>query len=105
MKKLISFFLIFFSLSSYSNGDELKISKDDYLKLIIGHYIHGFNQFDTSLVVMNNSVSIRIYYKNEKNLDDVKKLSERFKNQIPYILERYHWTTTTDVMVNTTQER
>jgi hypothetical protein len=105
MKKLISSFLIFFSLSFYSSGDELKISRDDYLKLIIGNYIHGFNQFDTTLVVMNNSVSIRIYYKNEKNLDDVQKLTERFKNQIPHILERYHWTTTTNVIVSTYQER
>ena len=39
-----------------------------------------------------------------KKIVDVKKLSDHFKNQIPYILERYHWTTTKNIIVSPTQE-
>ena len=43
--------------SSFSNA--LEVTKGDYIKLIVSNYVHGFKEFDTSVIAFNDgSVSV-----------------------------------------------
>lgn len=49
-------------LPIFSFAEDLMISKKDYIALIIGNYVHGFKEFETSIVGFEDSASIGIYY-------------------------------------------
>ena len=90
-------------LASVVHGIELE--KKHYLTLIIGNYVHGFKEFDTSVVSFDDSISIGIYYdistQKETRADQ---LANRFRVNIPKILQKYSWANDVEVIVNVYSE-
>ena len=77
--------------SSFSNA--LEVTKGDYIKLIVSNYVHGFKEFDTSVIAFDDgSVSVGIYYDIKSgSVSRANQLSRRFENQIPALLSHYDW--------------
>ena len=74
--------------SSILTAETIEIDRRDYISLIVGNYVHGFNRFDTGIVSFNNSVSISIYYdENKQSRVMAERLAERFEAQIPLIFK------------------
>jgi len=77
-----------------SHADLIALDKRDYLKLIVGTYVHGFNEFDTSIWTSDELVKVGIYYNpNEQDERKAEQLAERFREQLPLILgePQYQW--------------
>ena len=77
--------------SSFSNA--LEVTKGDYIKLVVSNYVHGFKEFDTSIIAFDDgSVSVGIYYDIKSgSVSRANQLSRRFESQIPALLSRYDW--------------
>ena len=66
MKKcFIILFAIFLTATLGLTNEELnetvQITEKDYLQLVIGSYIWGFNEFDTEIVIYLNLLRINIF--------------------------------------------
>lgn len=73
-------------------SDTVSLSRDDYLKLRVGSYIFGFNDFDLSLTVLHQRISVGIYYDGNALLGEkVLALQKRFERQIPLMLQDIPW--------------
>lgn len=93
--------LIFLIYSTSTVANQVKIETRDYLAFIVGNYVNGFNEFDTTIVAFEDSVSVGIYYdENNQKRERAKQLAERFREQIPYFLGRYEWARDVVVIVN-----
>jgi len=70
----------------------MTISRAEYLEWKVGAYVRGFNEFDTSVISLDNTMSIGIYYditkQDSKRADQLKK---RFEFQIRKILDKIEW--------------
>ena len=77
--------------SSFSNA--LEVTKGDYIKLVVSNYVHGFKEFDTSVIAFDDgSVSVGIYYDiTSGSVSRANQLSRRFEKQVPALLSRYDW--------------
>tara|TARA_B110000208_G_C11598269_1_gene368999 strand:+ start:377 stop:724 length:348 start_codon:yes stop_codon:yes gene_type:complete len=86
--------------SSFSNA--LEVTKGDYIKLIVSNYVHGFKEFDTSVIAFDNGlVSVGIYYDMELgSVSRANQLSRRFEKQIPALLSQYDWGKDISLIVN-----
>jgi hypothetical protein len=73
-------------------AETIKFSKSDTITLMVSNYVHGFKEFGTSVVALDDSVSIGIYYdiKTRKKLR-AEMLAKRFRKRIPEILSKYKW--------------
>ena len=91
MKNILIVILIFI-LPALSTAETVKFTKSDAITLIVSNYVHGFKEFGTSVVALNDSVSIGIYYdiKTRKKLR-AEMLAKRFRKRIPEILSNYKW--------------
>jgi len=71
----------------------LEVSKADYIKLIVSNYVHGFKEFDTSVVAFDDgSVSVGIYYDiNTQSPTRAEQLQLRFEKQVPLLFSTYDW--------------
>lgn len=93
--------LIFLIYSTSIVADQVKIETKDYLAFIVGNYVNGFNEFDTTIVAFEKSVSVGIYYdENNQKRERAEKLADRFRKQIPYLINRYEWAKGTNLVVN-----
>jgi hypothetical protein len=82
-------------------ADQVKIDTKDYLALIVGNYVNGFNEFDTTVVAFKKSVSVSIYYDtHNQDRERAEQLADRFRKQIPYLINRYEWAKGTSLIVN-----
>lgn len=100
MNKLIISILTAFILSC-TVAIALEIEQKDYLSLIVGNYVHGFKELETSVTTSNNSVSLGIYYDiSRKNKKRANQLAKRFRFQVPEILKSYKWAKNVKVAVN-----
>jgi len=71
----------------------LEVSKADYIKLIVSGYVHGFKEFDTSVVAFDDgSVSVGIYYDvSSQSPSRAEQLKQRFEKQVPLLFSKYDW--------------
>jgi len=77
-----------------SHAELIALDKRDYLKLIVGTYVHGFNEFDTTIWTSDELVKVGIIYNpNEQDKRRAEQLAERFREQLPLILgePQYQW--------------
>ncbi len=96
-------FIAIMSLAPTAHGIELE--KKHYLILIIGNYVHGFKEFDTSVVGFDDSVSIGIYYDISTQKETrANQLASRFRANIPKLLQLYSWAKEVKVIVNVYSE-
>lgn len=97
--------LVFIIYSASIVADQVKIDTKDYLAFIVGNYVNGFNEFDTTVVAFEKSVSVGIYYdENSQKRERAEQLAERFRKQIPYLINRYEWAKGTNLIVNVFSE-
>ena len=104
MNKYIAILLLV--LSSLLSGtpvlaEKIEFEKKDYLMLVVGNYVHGFKEFETSVTSFNDSVSIGIYY-DESTQSEIRanQLAKRFRFQVPRKLSQYQWAKDIKVIVN-----
>jgi hypothetical protein len=104
MKRLVICLLIFL-LSSFNYANSIELEKKHYLALIVGNYVHGFKEFDTSVVGFEESVSIAIYYDiNTQTELRANQLAVRLRFQVQKILNAHEWAKDTEVLVNVYSE-
>jgi hypothetical protein len=89
IKALIVSLILLTSSLSYA----IELTKEDYIKLIVSNYVHGFKEFDTSVIAFDDgSVRVGIYYDIKSgSVSRANQLSRRFENQIPALLSGYDW--------------
>ena len=107
MKNVIAVIIIVAGLASasISHAEGIELEKRDYLTLIVSNYVYGFNEFDTSVVAFDKSVSIGIYYNSDnqdKNRAD--QLAARFREQVPLLIAKYEWASDVSIVVNVYSE-
>ena len=89
-----------------SHADLIALDKRDYLKLIVGTYVHGFNEFDTTIWTSGELVKVGIYYSpNEQDKRRAEQLAKRFREQLPLILgePQYQWANDVGIEVSVHQ--
>ncbi len=103
--KLLATWILLISLSQAGLVAAIELERNDYLNLIVGNYVHGFKEFDTSVSVIDNTVTVGIYWdSNTQNERRAISLRERFLEQIPLLLERYEWARDISVRVSVYSE-
>jgi hypothetical protein len=98
IKALIVSLMLLTSALSYA----IELTKEDYIKLIVSNYVHGFKEFDTSVIAFDDgSVNVGIYYDIKSgSVSRANQLSRRFENKIPVLLSRYDWGKDISLTVN-----
>jgi len=94
--KILRYALIFtFLLSSNSFSDEprfVQITENDFLELMIGNYVHGFNEFETQVQVTDKEVIIEVYYDlHTQSKARAISFKKRIKIFIRAMLSSYSW--------------
>lgn len=83
----------------------IELEKKDYLSLVIGNYVHGFKEFETSVTSFEDSVSIGIYFDASTQEEHrANQLANRFRSQVPIMLKQYKWAKDVVVKVNVYSE-
>lgn len=68
------------------------LAKKDYLRLIVSSYVNGFKEFDTTVATSDDSVSVSILYdSNHQERQRADRVANRFRENIPPMLESYQW--------------
>ena len=108
MYKYIAIILLTVSILPFGTAafaDTIELEKKDYLTLIVGNYVHGFKEFDTSVTAFEDSVSIGIYYDDSKQgKERANQLANRFREQIPILIKRYLWAENVKIIINVYSE-
>ena len=90
IKSILIALLLSFSLSSYA--ETVEIEKNLAIKMLVASYVHGFNEFDITVVGFDDSVSIGIYVtRNGQTRKSAELLAERFREQVPHLLKMNEW--------------
>jgi hypothetical protein len=103
MKNIILTLVIATGLAyaSLAQAETIPLEKRDYLNIIVSSYVNGFNEFDTTIVTFDDSISVGIYYdSNEQDESRAKKLADRFRHNLPSLLEKYDWADDISVLVS-----
>jgi hypothetical protein len=107
LKNIISVFLIVTALTytPLSQAETVALEKRDYLNLIVSSYVNGFNEFDTTIVTFDDSISVGIYYdSNAQDESRAKKLADGFRKNLPSLLKKYDWADDISVLVSVYSE-
>ena len=107
MKNIILTLVIVTGLTyaSLSQAETVALEKRDYLNLIVSSYVNGFNEFDTTIVAFDDSVSVGIYYdSNAQDESRAEQLADRFRKYIPALLEKYEWAEGISILVSVYSE-
>ncbi|UCH82097.1 MAG: hypothetical protein JSW20_05570 [Nitrospiraceae bacterium] len=91
MKKILIIILIC-AIPGWCTAETVKFNKSDAISLMVTSYVHGFKEFGTSVIALDDSVSVGIYYdlKTQKK-QKAEMLAKRFREKIPIILSKYPW--------------
>lgn len=82
---------LFFSGGASKKGS-ITLERGDYLKLIVGNYVHGFKEFDTAVKTSDDSVRVGVYYAGgAQGREGAEQLAEQFRQELPLILDDYKW--------------
>ena len=85
----------------YRFTDLILIEKSEYLELVVGNYVNGFKEFDTSVEALDDSISVGIYHDStEQSALRAEQLADRFRKQLPIMLEKYDWANDISILVN-----
>jgi hypothetical protein len=88
------------------DSERIELTKNDYLTLIVGNYVHGFKEFETSVTASNGAVNITIFYSSFfDNKARVYWLTDLFQMKIPEILKQYSWAKDVTINVEVYSER
>lgn len=84
--------ILIFILPALCAAETIEFTKSDAITLMVSGYVHGFKEFGTSVIGLDDSVSIGIYYdlKTQKK-QRANMLAKRFRKKIPVILSKYSW--------------
>ena len=107
MRLGIPLFFLVILVFSYTPlyAETIELEKKDYLTFIISGYVHGFKEFDTSVVGFNDSVSVGIYYDLlTQSRSRADQLAERFRLKIPSMLSQHSWAKGIKVVVSVYSE-
>ena len=101
----VSIIAVGIMFASVSQAETIELEKKDYLKLIVSSYVNGFNEFDTTVVTFDDSISVGIYFdSNKQNKQRADQLAKRFRDNIPGSLEPYNWAEDIKVLVSVYEE-
>ena len=82
------------------NAETVEIERSLALKMLVSSYVNGFNEFDTTVVGRESSVSVGIYVDREgQSKERAERLATRFRDQIPKLLELTEWAYDVDLIV------
>jgi hypothetical protein len=98
MKKLLFVLLLIFSTGS--SAEIVQLEKRFALKVLVASYVNGFKEFDTTVVGFDDSVSVGIYVERDgQTRENAEILANRFREQIPKLLELNAWAKDIKVVV------
>jgi len=96
-------FLLLFS--GITHAGKIELEKKDYITLVVSNYVHGFKEFETSVLSADKFVSIGIYYDlSTQKRSRANQLVERFRSHIPLLLKGYDWAKEIEVRVTVYSE-
>ncbi len=103
--KNLAIILVGVFLAAFVQAEEVTLTKEDYAAFVVGNYVHGFKEFETSVTTLESSVSVGIYFdKSTQSEARANQLADRFRKQIPLILKRYEWAKGFEVVVSVYSE-
>jgi len=85
-----------------STPNSIRLAKPDYLKLIVGNYVHGFKEFDTLVNTGDDSVFVGIFCgTDESEKAKAEQFAGYLRKELPVILGRpeYKWAKDVDLTV------
>jgi hypothetical protein len=93
--------LISLILPPFATSETVELDKKFALKVLVASYVNGFKEFDTTVVGYDDSVSIGIYVDREvQSRERASHLANRFREQVPKLLELNSWAKNVNVIVN-----
>ena len=105
--KAILLTLIFLCTGFTSSAQEVSLSRNDALTVIVGTYVNGFKEFDTSVIIIEGTSTIRVAVYRDSTTQELAKaesLADRFRVQIPKMISKYDWATDIDLTVTVYSE-
>lgn len=88
MKPLVLLALLL-NFSLPARAAEVSLEQEVLLLSIVGTYVNGFKEFDTSLVIYSDTISVDIYYDDStQSSERAESLARRFRATIPPLLIR-----------------
>lgn len=72
----------------------VQLAKKDYLKLLVGTYVNGFHQFDTTIWTSDEIVKVRIFHgPDEQDAGRAEQLAKQFRDHLQMLLgdPGYKW--------------
>jgi hypothetical protein len=89
---LILFLTVILGLANDELKEKVQLTKKEYLQLVIGAYVWGFNEFDTGINIYPNLIRINIYYDiDRQSVELADSLKKRFELQIPNLIQHIPW--------------
>ena len=85
------------------SGDTIRLTKSDYLKLIVGNHVHGFKAFDTLVKTSDDSVFVVIFCaRDEAEKVQAEQFAGYLRKELPVILGKpeYKWAKDVDLTVS-----
>jgi hypothetical protein len=102
---LISFLIVTTGFANEELNEKVQLTKKEYLQLIIGAYVWGFNEFDTDIIIYPKLIRINIHYDIDRdNAGLADSLKKRFELHIPNLIQRIPWAKDYQIDVNTYSE-
>ena len=93
-------------MSTPAIAETVEVEKKDFIALIVGNYVNGFKEFDTTVMGFNDSVSVGIYYDTStQSKSRAEQLAKRFRLHIPGKLKTYSWEKPIKVLVTVYPEQ
>lgn len=92
-------------IASTTRAENVSLSKVDYGALLVGNYVHGFKEFETSVTAYEDYISVAIYYDlSTQSNDRAQQLAKRFRENVSSQLSAYDWTKNIRVEVSVYSE-
>lgn len=88
--------------TAQNTGESIRLTKGDYLELIVGNHVHGFKAFDTLVNARDDSVFVGIFCgTNEKEKANAEQFADYLRKELPVILgsPEYKWAKGVDLTV------
>ncbi len=91
--------------SDVNLDESVPIARRDFVKFILTSYLVQFNEFDTGFFIVGNQISIRVYYRADKEKERADQILVRVCDQISSVIKsQYPWAKELVVQGETTLE-
>jgi hypothetical protein len=107
VSKKLQFIIVFLVciLPILGAAENVEFTKSDAIILTVSAYVHGFKEFDTSVIASDDSVSVGIYFDlTTQENHRAEMLAKRFRIHIPGVLSKYKWAKDVKVIVTVYSE-